>query len=93
MYESTINREIPKSEYFGVSWYRNTSNWRAAIRVNKKFVYIGQFSDEQEAAIAVNTKMRELGLPIKNTSVEPPPTEENNETDSKKVIIEPAFWV
>ena len=41
-----------KSGYKGVTWHKATEKWMAAIKINKKSVYLGLFSDPQEAAEA-----------------------------------------
>lgn len=43
------------SRYKGVNWHKNIKKWQAQIRVNNKSIYLGCFTDEQEAAAAYNT--------------------------------------
>lgn len=50
------------SQYRGVSFYKRENKWVAAIKVNYKKQVIGHFTTEREAALAYNTKARELGL-------------------------------
>ena len=50
------------SRYKGISWCKDRGKWRASIWINKKNIYIGYFTCEKEAAMAVNDKARELGL-------------------------------
>lgn len=41
------------SKYKGV-YFKHAYKWYAAIRVNKKFIHLGVFNDELEAAMAYN---------------------------------------
>lgn len=56
--QNVLNREKHKnntSGYKGVSINKNTSfPWKASIGVNKKRIYLGQFSTAEEAAKAYN---------------------------------------
>lgn len=45
------------SIYKGVSWHKHSKKWRAAMKFNKKFVHIGIFTTEREAAEAANSFM------------------------------------
>jgi len=38
------------SEYVGVYWHKHRQEWRAQIRINKKFYHLGCFEIEQEAS-------------------------------------------
>lgn len=33
----------------GASWFKRDNNWRATIKINKKWTYLGYFDTEQEA--------------------------------------------
>lgn len=47
------NQHVKKSSHFpGVSWYNASERWRATIYLNGKQKYLGQFTDELEAATA-----------------------------------------
>lgn len=48
------------SRYKGVTWYRPTKRWTAAIRVGGRVRYLGYFRDEQAAARAYDTAAREV---------------------------------
>ena len=48
------------SKYKGVSKAKDRNTWRAAIRFNKKYIHIGCFLNEKDAAGAYNDKAREL---------------------------------
>ena len=55
--------EMPErttSKYRGVSWSKKYEKWVAQLRHDKKNHFVGNFSDETEAAKAVNRKCREL---------------------------------
>jgi hypothetical protein len=41
-----------RSGYRGVSWFPKYQKWRAAIRVNRKFMHLGLFDNPLDAAIA-----------------------------------------
>lgn len=43
------------SQYKGVSWHRQCRKWQASIKANGKFVYLGVFALEEDAARAYNT--------------------------------------
>ena len=40
------------SAYKGVSWHKQAQKWRAYIEVDRKYIYLGLFDDEVEAALA-----------------------------------------
>jgi len=42
------------SKYHGVCWFNKKKKWKASIHLNKKDVYLGIYSYEEEAAYAVN---------------------------------------
>jgi len=48
------------SIYKGVSWVKRDKKWRVQIMFNYKNIYIGDFKDEREAAIAYDEKALEL---------------------------------
>jgi hypothetical protein len=53
-------RSNSSSKYKGVSWSNRRNKWVVVIGYNNKNIYIGQFSDEKEAARAYNKKALEL---------------------------------
>lgn len=48
------------SRYKGVDWHRGTNKWRAGIRLNQKFIHLGLFDNETDAAIAYDDKAVKL---------------------------------
>jgi hypothetical protein len=56
-----IKRKKKRTKYYGV-YYTGKGKYRAMIYVGKKSVSCGTFSDEKEAALAVNLKIKELKL-------------------------------
>lgn len=59
--QNNQNRKPRKctSKYKGVHWNKLNKNWRAMIRLGKQ-EHIGCFEDEKDAALAYDTKAREL---------------------------------
>ena len=53
-------QERTTSKHRGVSWSKKYEKWVAQLRHEKKNHFVGNFSDETEAAKAVNRKCREL---------------------------------
>ncbi|HEY1700861.1 MAG TPA: hypothetical protein VGG75_14215 [Trebonia sp.] len=50
------------SRYKGVTWSKASRKWQAGIRVDGHLYYLGQFTDEKEAAQVYDTAaMREFG--------------------------------
>ncbi len=50
-----MNKEIQSnntSGYVGVSWHKKSKKWRARINVNKKEIFLGEYSDIQDAIVA-----------------------------------------
>lgn len=54
------------SKYVGVSFHEKRNKYRAKITHDGVKYFIGRFKTEREAALAVNQKCLELGIPIKN---------------------------
>lgn len=48
------------SKYLGVTWNKSKKRWRVFIQKDKKHIFLGQFKDETEAALAYNRKALEL---------------------------------
>lgn len=52
---------MPKtSQYKGVCWDKTRNKWRATIKLNREWQYLGRFDDEVMAAQAFDAKAREL---------------------------------
>lgn len=49
---NTASAAGSSSRYLGVAWYKNCGKWRAYIRVNRKYISLGYFADEADAARA-----------------------------------------
>jgi hypothetical protein len=62
--QNCINRNIYKkntsSKYLGVSFCHSTNKWKAEIRFNGSYKYLGVFNSEEEAALAYNEKAIEV---------------------------------
>ena len=54
MWNKRTSRKNPSSEYKGVSFCKNANKWRSSIQMNGKFVTIGHFINEVDAAQAYN---------------------------------------
>ncbi len=57
--ENAANRISCKnstSKYLGVMWDKSRGKWRAEIRKNGKYLNVGRFVNEKDAAIAYNQK-------------------------------------
>lgn len=48
------------SQYTGVCWFKQTSKWKASIRINGKSNHIGYFTCEIEASNAYQLALKEL---------------------------------
>ena len=57
---NTKKRKGTTSKYKGIYWYKALSKWSVRIRFNYKWIFIGYFNDEKEAAKAYNEKAKEL---------------------------------
>ena len=55
-----ISLKNTSSKYKGVCWNKRAKCWHSQIRINSKFIYLGIFEDEKEAAKAYNRKAIEL---------------------------------
>lgn len=61
--QNQMNRKSNKvgtSKYKGVSFDKTFGKWRAAIMFNKKYIHIGRFMCEHEAAKAYNERAKKL---------------------------------
>lgn len=57
-----IKREIKKtSKYIGVSWRPERNKYRSGFKVNNKWIHLGYFDSEIDAAIAYDNAARKLG--------------------------------
>ena len=65
----TWHENLASSKYLGVSWDKQNKKWKASFNYNKKKVHIGFFTNQNDAAKAVNWKCKELKIPIKNPEV------------------------
>lgn len=48
------------SQYKGVTWDKQTNKWMVQIKINKKQIHLGRFTNEIDAAKAYNKKATEL---------------------------------
>lgn len=48
------NKLKGKSKYKGVTYIKKANKWAAQIRANYKYVWLGQYHSEEEAALAYN---------------------------------------
>jgi hypothetical protein len=64
--ERQKNSPIKKSRYKGVSWLKHSNIWQIQVHHNGKRVYSDTHPDELTAALLVNQKCVELGIPLKN---------------------------
>lgn len=55
----SYKKKRSSSKYYGVSFYKKTSKWKAEININKKRYFIGYFDNEDLAALEVDKKLIE----------------------------------
>lgn len=48
----TLNKK--SSKYKGVSWKKDKNKWASYIRLNRKYIHLGFFEKEKDAALAYN---------------------------------------
>lgn len=53
-------RKNGSSKFKGVCWHKIAQKWQAQIKFKCKFIYLGSFDNEIEAAKAYDTKAKEL---------------------------------
>lgn len=51
---------ITTSQFKGVSWDKRRNSWRAYIKVNRKFKYLGRYDTQQLAALAYDAAAHQL---------------------------------
>lgn len=52
--QQSINGKTCSSIYKGVSWHKQVKKWRSYISFQNKFIYLGLFANEIDAAAAYN---------------------------------------
>jgi len=62
-------RSKKSSPYFGVSFHKRTGKYRAVVRINKQYKWLGEYTDPVKAAMAVDAELVRIGLPPKNHAV------------------------
>jgi hypothetical protein len=62
--------ENKSSKYKNVFWDKNMKKWKSRIILDGEEILIGFFDCDEVAAIFVNRKCRELGIPLRNPDIE-----------------------
>jgi hypothetical protein len=65
--ENSTNRRKSantSSIYRGVTWNKLDKKWQVGFKYKNRFVAVGRFHDEREAALAFNAKCLEIGDPF-----------------------------
>ena len=57
-----VKHKNKTSKFVGVSFEEESQKWRSEIRVNGKLIRMGRFSNELDASIAYQQKLKELSL-------------------------------
>ena len=68
-------KDLTTSKYCNVTYVKRTFQWQGYFTVNGEKHWAGEFLTEVEAAIAINAKCDELGIPHRNKGPELPPFE------------------
>jgi hypothetical protein len=50
------------SKYTGVCWHKHKKKWLASIQVNKVNLYLGMFTNEYDAYLAYQNKLKEISV-------------------------------
>ena len=72
-----IKKKEMTSQYFGVSWSKETAKWRVQLSIKgEKPKEGGYFKDELDAAKRVNQLCAEFGIPLRNPTINMNPNEQ-----------------
>jgi hypothetical protein len=67
-------RDGTSSRYKGVTWHKRLSKWQAGLTIDSRYIYLGLYAGEEEAALAYNTAALEaFGAYAYLNPVEPEP--------------------
>lgn len=58
-YNSHKTQGSYSSKYKGVCWSKNAKKWKSAIVLNKKTIFLGYYTDEHEAYLAYQSKLKQ----------------------------------
>jgi len=78
------NPKKETSKYNGVYWIEENQKWKGSIYHEKRQIYCGIHSSEKAAAHAVNEKCKELGVPLKNPSLDYVPSKTSSSAPPPK---------
>jgi hypothetical protein len=54
------SNKLKTSKYIGVSWCKSAKKWTTKIQINSKKKHLGYFTNEEEAHLAYQNKLKEL---------------------------------